>query len=341
MKFPLLIFYLVILSCSENRKIESNAISIPSVEKMAGFSLEMPPDSIPSNSMETIADHGGKWVSLIPYSIVREGKAEVVYNHRGMWWGESLSGTAHCINMAKQSGLKTMLKPHVWVIGQGWPGKFDLNSEEEWLIWESSYREFILTFAEVAEEQKVDLFCIGTEFRIAVVKREKFWRQLIKDVREIYHGEMTYASNWDNFEKVNFWNELDYIGTDAYFPLSKKKEPKLKKLINGWEKQGEKLKAFSEKWKKKIIFTEYGFRSIEYPSAFYEKDESKLKPHMKNQKNAYRAFFETIWAEDWFVGGFLWKWKFRKNPGGENDSNYTPQNKPAAKVIRKYYSKAR
>lgn len=343
MKFSLLFLSLILLACSENKNDVGapDPISIPDVEKMAGFSLEMPPDSIPPNSMEGIVELGGKWVALIPYSIIREGEAEVEYNHNGMWWGESLVGTSECIKMANKSGLKTMLKTHVWIIGQGWPGKFDLKSEAEWLMWESTYRSYILEFAKVAQEQKVDLFCIGTEFRIAVVKREQFWRKLIKEVREIYKGEITYASNWDNYQNVNFWNELDYIGTDAYFPLSKHKEPNLQKLLSGWKKEGDKLKAFSEKWKKQIIFTEYGFRSIDYPSAFHTKDKSKLKPNMQNQKNAYQAFFQTIWKEDWFLGGFLWKWQFRDEIGGENDTDYTPQNKPAANVIQKYYEKAR
>ena len=45
----------------------------------------------------------------------------------------------------------------------------------------------------------------------------------------------------NNYKKVDFWNELDYIGVDAYFPFSKKKKPKLNKLVTSWEKQGEKL----------------------------------------------------------------------------------------------------
>lgn len=342
MKFPLIFLGLIFLSCSENSHKKGDLLtsSIPNVEKMAGFSLEMPPDSIPPHSMKGIVELGGKWVALIPYSIIREGQAEVEYNHQGMWWGESLVGTSECIRIANKSGLKTMLKPHVWVIGQGWPGKFDLSSEEQWLTWEETYRDYILEFAKLAERHNVDLFCIGTEFRIAVVKREKFWRKLIKEVREIYAGEITYASNWDNYENVKFWNELDYIGTDAYFPLSKQKEPNLDELLSGWKKEGDKLKAFSEKWKKKIIFTEYGFRSIDFPSAFHNKDESKLKPNMNNQMNAYQAFFQTIWAQDWFLGGFLWKWQFRENIGGKNDTDYTPQNKPTTKVIQKYYEKA-
>lgn len=307
---------------------------------MAGFSLEMPPDSIPPNSMEGIVELGGKWVALIPYSIIGKGSAKVEYNHRGMWWGESPAGTTECIRMAKRSGLKTMLKPHVWVIGQGWPGNFDLNSEAEWLTWESSYRKYILEFAKIGEEQKVDLFCIGTEFRIAVVKREQFWRKLIEEVREIYKGEITYASNWDNYHNVKFWDELDYIGTDAYFPHSEEKEPEIKVLLNGWKKEGAKLKAFSEKWKKKVIFTEYGFRSCDYFNSNSAQKKSKNQPNMGNQERAYQAFFQSVWQEDWMLGGFLWKWHFKEDIGGENNSDYTPQNKPAALVIQKYYKKA-
>ena len=34
------------------------------------------------------------------------------------------------LKKAQELGLKTMLKPHVWVIEQGWPGEFDLESNE-------------------------------------------------------------------------------------------------------------------------------------------------------------------------------------------------------------------
>ena len=302
MKISLIFLGLFFFSCSADVKSKRNLVEkvIPNASKIAGFSLEMPSDSIPLRSMEPVVKNGANWVALIPYSIIREGKAKVEYYDKGMWWGESLSGTAEMFRMARRSGLKIMLKPHVWVIGQGWPGKFDLKTEGDWLIWESSYRDYILTFAKVAAKEKADIYCIGTEFRIAVVKRPEFWKQLIKEVREIYPGKITYASNWDNYQNVTFWDQLDYIGTDAYFPHSKKKEPELAELMESWEKEGAMLKAFSEKWNRTVLFTEYGFRSIDYADALPGKNEAKLKPNMKNQKTAYRAFFQTIWKEDWF-----------------------------------------
>ena len=311
--------------------------TIPVLEKIAGVSLEMPSDSIPPTSMNEIVQVGGKWVALIPYAMTREGGSKVEYDTYSGWWGETAAGTTACIQMAHAKGLKTMMKPHVWVIGQGWPGRFDLKTEKEWLEWEESYRAYILTFAKISEEHKVDLFCIGTEYRIAVVKRPKFWKKLIQEVREIYKGKVTYAENFDNYQRVTFWDDLDIIGIDAYFSLSKKKEPTVEELTYGWKKRGEQLKAFSEKWNRKILFTEYGFQSCDYFNAHSVPKKSKLTPNMGNQERAYQAFFQSIWQEEWMLGGFFWKWHFSPNAGGLSDHDYTPQNKPAMKVIEAYY----
>ena len=56
----------------------------------------------------------------------------------------------------------------------------------------------------------VEYLSVGTE----LVSTEKFtekWRQLIADVRKIYHGEITYSVNWDRYGDVSFWDDLDYI----------------------------------------------------------------------------------------------------------------------------------
>ncbi len=69
-------------------------------------------------------------------------------------------------------------------------------------------------------------------------------------------------------------------------------------------------------------------------------NEKDLEPNMKNQETGYTAFFNTVWKEDWMLGGFLWKWHFYKNAGGLNNSRYTPQNKPAEKIVQAYYREA-
>ena len=102
--------------------------------------------------------------------------------------------------------------------------------------------------------------------------------------------------------------------------------------------RGVDLKKYSEKWDRKIIFTEYGFKSSDYNVSGMQDDKTKVA-NMNNQFNGYRAFFETIWKEDFFAGGFLWKWTFFPNEqnSGMKNARYTPQGKPAYGLIRDVY----
>ena len=49
---------------------------------------------------------------------------------------------------------------------------------------------------------------------------EKYWRELIVNIRDVYVGPMSYAANFDQFQEVGFWDALDVVGVNAYFPLS-------------------------------------------------------------------------------------------------------------------------
>ncbi len=49
---------------------------------------------------------------------------------------------------------------------------------------------------------------------------ETFWRTLVRRVRERYTGLLSYGANFDQFEEVGFWDALDFVAVNAYFPLS-------------------------------------------------------------------------------------------------------------------------
>lgn len=314
--------------------------SINSVGKITGVNLEMPSKIVDSVDLDSVNEINAKWVSLVPYGFTRKGSNLVEYGAAWQWWGETVEGTISIANAAHAVGQKVMIKPHVWVVGDGWPGEFDLTTEKEWKEWEESYKDYILTFAKVADSVNAELFCVGTEYRYAARKREDFWRVLIKEVRKVYTGPITYASNWDNYESVQFWDALDYIGIDGYFPVSKEKTPSYQEVKKGWEEVTDKLNTFSLNQSKQILFTEYGFKSSDYAVSGMQ-DEKTNVPNMGNQFNAYRAFFETIWGQDFFAGGFLWKWTFFRNStnSGEQNARYTPQGKPAFNLIRQVYSR--
>ena len=108
--------------------------------------------------------------------------------------------------------MSTMLKPQIWVGSNSWPGDIKMKSQEEWDIFFDNYYRWVRHYAMLAEINELDSYCIGVEFAKATLAKEEAWRKLIKKLRGIYSGQLTYAANWgDEFENLTFWDELDFI----------------------------------------------------------------------------------------------------------------------------------
>jgi hypothetical protein len=284
------------------------------------------------------------WVALVPYGFSQKGSPEVQFGSSRQWWGERIEGIKNSIELAHASGLKVMLKPQVWIRG-GWVGDVDFETEADWIIWQDTYRAYIMSFVKVAIEHNVDMICIGTEYRISAKKREPFWRSLISEIRKDYKGKLVYSSNWDSYDEVPFWDALDFVGISAYFPLTDMDTPIQMYLSFKWKSIVSKLKKFSLKFNKKILFTEYGYLSVDGAAGRtweLEKQVKQLNINEKAQANSLEALYEAFWKEDFWAGGFLWKW-FPNGHGHEGypERDYTPQGKMAESVVKKWYSKAK
>ncbi len=315
---------------------------VKSEEKINGADLEMPNTALEASSLAGLNSMNVNWIGVIPYGYTRKDSSTVNYDYPFQWWGEKPEGVVKTIQLARSKGMKIMLKPHVWISGEGWPGEFKCESDETWKSWEDSYYDYIMKFAEMADSLDVEVFCIGTEYRIAVRDRPQFWERLIDSVRVIYNGKITYAANWDNYGKVTFWSKLDFIGIDAYFPITEAKHPKPEELKHGFEKLSLQLEQFSDSCDRQILFTEYGFRSLDYStSGYYKYQVDELSTNPELQADAYQAFLSVFWKEPWIKGGFFWKYQFRSESelGGIKNNRYTPQFKPAQKVVSRHYSK--
>jgi len=310
-------------------------------QKINGVSFVAPPRFITLEAMKPVEKVNADWVAITPYAFSRGNSPEIVHGNNHQWWGEGKDGTIVQIKYAQTLGLKIMLKPHVWVHGQGWAGDFTLDNNEQWDDWGDSYSQYISTYAKVADSLDVEMLCIGTEYRKAATLRPDIWGKLIVDVRKIYGGKIVYAANWDNYENITFWDQLDYIGIDAYFPLSEQKTPDLEHLNAKWTGIKSDIQQFSDKWNKPIIFTEFGYRSIDYATdGHWKYDQDTLTVNLENQAVAYQSLFHTFWKEPWFHGGFLWKWHAHHDAiDGSKDKQFTPQNKPVQKTITDWYGR--
>lgn len=335
---------LVALSLSGCRKIsEDPEPSTLSAEKADGIAFVAPRNQFGDTVMATMAASEAGWVQLIPYGFCQPGNPNVYYSGTGQWWGETLEGMRYSIQSAHQNGMQVLLKPHIWISGVGWAGEYTLTNESDWEIWEDTYRDYIMIFAEMAQEEGVAMFCIGTELKKIVTDRPGLFGRLVDSVRTVYEGDITYAANWDNYENVDFWNKLDLIGIDAYFPLTDDSVPDVSTIEAAWAPIKTQLHALSNAENLPICFTEWGYHSVAqaaWRNWELEADLNNQTVSMQAQVNAYQALFNTFWDEPWFAGGFIWHWFYNNSGvGGANDKGYSPQNKPSLEVIREYYAK--
>lgn len=309
-----------------------------SQKKINGVSLVSPPKHVEDFSLLDVRQIHANWVAIIPFAFCKDGSPNVYFNHNRQWWGEKKEGVLELINLARQQQLMVFLKPHVWY-HKSWIGDFTLENEKDWKIWEQDYVDYILSYAKIAEEQQVELLCIGTELKQVVLKRPLFFKELITKIKQVYKGKITYAANWDNIGAVNFWNELDYIGVDAYYSLSDKKEPTVQELKLAWDPIKLNLYQLSKVDNKPVLFTEYGFESSDYNTKETWGSNGKYPVNERAQVNAYQSLYETFYGEDWFAGGFLWKWHLTDSTYRNQEKAFSPQGKKAIEVVKKQFKK--
>ena len=302
-------------------------------------------------TLERLRRLGVTHLAVIPYGFQRSYNApEIRLNLDARWYSESAAGIRDLTREADSLGMGLIIKPQLWLGGHNegtpsWSADIMMTSEADWQAWEANYRQLLLHYADLADEVDAALLVIGTELGRAVEARPAFWRSLIADVRERYDGPLTYAGNWyDDYEIVTFWDALDCVGVQAYFPLTKQSDPSLETLLQKWTSHRDAIKRLHERTGRPILFTELGYRSVPYAAAepwrWASREEvGQVEADEALQARLYQAAFETFWQEPWFDGVILWKWQ--GNPSrrtGRRALDFTPQDKAAEAVIAEWFS---
>lgn len=325
----LILICLMQLACKSQQAVKINGVSfVGSREKVSQDHI----DAV----VKLNADHA----AVMPFGFIRDQSSpQIIFNTNRQWFGETTSGARQYIAQLRKNGLKIMLKPQIWIWRGEFTGDLAMQNEADWKQLELSYEKFILTYANLAQEVKAEILCIGTELDEFVQQRPAYWKDLIAKIRKVYSGKLTYAANWDEYPRVYFWPLLDYIGIDAYFPLSDAKTPTVDQLKAAWKPWKQKILTLSQHVNLPVLFTEFGYRSMDYTAKKpWLVDREDQQVNLEGQANAKTAIFEEFWEENWFAGGFVWKWFIHhQEVGGANDNRFTPQNKPAEEIIKLFY----
>jgi hypothetical protein len=331
MKTPKL-FFLLLLFLQFSCKSQTTKIN--------GLSFVASRDKIDTTHINSVLKAQSNYVALMPFGFIKElASPKITHNTNRQWFGETKNGLIQYAKEFQKKGVKLMVKPQIWVWKGEFTGNIEMDSEEKWVVLEESYSEFILTYAKAAQEIKADILCIGTELEKFVTNRPKYWQELILEIRKVYKGKLTYAANWDEFKRVPFWGQIDLIGVDAYFPLSEKKSPTVQELEIGWTPHKKEIIEIQKQFSKPILFTEFGYRSVDFNAVKpWESDRVEGSVNLQAQVNGLQAIHNQFWKEEWFAGGFIWKWFHRHDEvGGLQNNRFTPQNKPAEELIRILY----
>ncbi len=299
-------------------------------------------DKAVKENVDAVVSIHANYATVMPFGFIRDLQSPTIkHNTDKQWFGETKAGIIQYAGLLREQDIRVMVKPQIWIWRGEFTGYLKMNTEEEWKELEDSYTSFILTYAEAAQEINADIFCIGTELEQFIVVRPAYWTQLISEVKKVYSGKLTYAANWDEYKRVPFWKELDYIGIDGYFPVSEEKTPTVAQAREGWQAWKLEMKQVSEANNKPILFTEYGYRSIDFAGKEPWVSDHRLPGvNLEAQTNLMTALYEELYPEPWFKGGFIWKWFIDDaSVGGLENNRFTPQNKPVEQVIQEYFLK--
>ncbi|MFC1631349.1 discoidin domain-containing protein [Candidatus Omnitrophota bacterium] len=213
----------------------------------------------------------------------------------------------HAINKAHSLGIKVMLKPHVDVKTDQWRG--DIIPSAEWF---ASYKMFMTHYVRLAAQYNVELFSVGTELvNVTMPKWLGQWEALIDEIKGLYSGLLVYSANWDEYQDVGFWHKLDFIGIDAYFPLTEKKDPTKDELIASWHSHAQGIEQWlkQKKINKPIIFTEVGYCSADGTNTQPWAVLSNLSEAFIDQEEQASCLDAMLMAGrkyPWFKGFYWW-----------------------------------
>jgi hypothetical protein len=243
------------------------------------------------------------------------------------------AGVLHAMQTARTLGLRVTLKPQVDLLVGGWRGGIAPTDPAAWF---DSYEATIDHYADLARQGGASMYVIGTEFKS--MTRPLYtarWQQLIAGVRGRFPGRLTYAANWDEYQQVGFWRDLDYIGVDAYWPVATISDQPVSALLSTWGSRGylASLQRTSALAGKPVLFTEIGYRSVVGATIHPGIWDSVAPYDAQEQANAYEAAYQALASQPWFAGLYWWSWPAALPPNGSN-GDYTPTYKPAETVMR-------
>ncbi len=279
-----------------------------------------------AHALDELGELGVRWAAIHPYAGVgRDGSirftpaAETGYLERS-------------VEIAKDAGIKLFWKPHLAYWGSfEWRGDIDFGDDAgRWRRFFDGYRAFIVDQARFAETHRLPLLAVGLEYA-KTLGHEDEWRRILADVRRVYSGRITYSANWDRIDEVPFWDAVDMIGVQAYFPLSYEPSPDRRAIEQGWDEHLDRLRKLSERYRKPVVFAEIGYDfSADAASEPWKSSRRNNADTRALRRRLMEVALERIEREPFIAGMFWWKWL----PGSRERGDFSMRHPEARQILQ-------
>jgi hypothetical protein len=232
---------------------------------------------------------------------------------------------------AHQRGMAVMLRPLLdeqTLHPSHWRGDIQPSDRAAWF---RSYGTLLVSYARVAAAARIEVMDIGTEFG-SLQADSKPWLGIIASTRAVYKGQLTYSANWDTGYPA-FGTALDFIGVDAFFPLSAPKGASVNQLITAWGAWTAHLEEISRVAGKPIVLTELGTTAevASYQTPYRWEHGSGFSA--EDQRRYYAASCQAL--KPMMAGMYWWALDFYPRGGPlATSTDYNPMDKPAEQEIQ-------
>ena len=301
-------------------------------------------------SQDALYDLGVNWVCLA--LVVEQDTCMSTQMHFDFSKTPSDRDLMAAIKHAHDRGVSVCLKPMVNVKDHIWRARISFPDGEDgkdpyWDAWFKNYTDYMVYYAELAQETGCEMLCLGCEM-CGTEHKESHWRALIDAVKQVYTGKLMYNTNHGNEFVAQWYDAVDYIGTSAYYSVgmtypSREPNSDRQQMVENWKYVRGKMQEVHEKWGKPILFAEIGCRSAKTCASMpWDFKHTDLPHDEQEQADFFSSCLEVFSKEEWFAGAFWWDWStyiYDTREEAAADNGFNIHLKQAEKELKDWYAK--
>lgn len=288
--------------------------------------------------LEHLKTIGVNWIAVTPYGRMWTDKSQSITMDFEAPYEDNRRAMKRMVEQAHAHNIRVFMVPHLWLEAGGDRRTIDPGSPHRWAAFLLSYHDFIVAWAKDAGDWGVDMFAIGQECQTFSGRFYPFWQRLIREVRRVFPGLVTYSANW-YLETVDvlFWDLLDLVGINAFYELAWDKDSAYENAIKAEEALTE-LKSLALQIDKPVIFTEIGYTNrkgaLRQPWRWPEHSE-QVTLDDEAQVRGFKAMLSAFIREPWFAGLFVWRYYANLNDVSQEPHwGFSPYGKPSEDFLK-------